>query len=245
MQVSSVYTTSHTLNTPERSLGYLTLLTSHWSEHNHMTLVSSGNCRENHSFSRGKSWVYWEGDSEVDIRTQSFSEAVLLESTSMEGVGRRDRSGLNVVTSGVLADFVRGSIDQIPSGLSWVGAKGLDFCIPTWIQALDQVSWEGVRPWARPLRQGNSRGLSPEGYVLAAGNKPAHISVGSLGASFITALKQWAQEPLPSRCLCIDDIWILFRHPGSKPIIGLTCEPHQLSPLGIPLSLGINYILHP
>ena len=83
-----------------------------------MTLVSSGNCRENHSFSWEKSWVCWEGDSEVDTHTQSFSEGVLLESTSMEGVGQRDRSGLNVVTSGVLADFVRGSIDQTPSGLS-------------------------------------------------------------------------------------------------------------------------------
>ena len=49
----------------ERSLGYFTLLTSHWSALNHMTLVSSGNCRENHSFSWEKSWVCWEGDSEV------------------------------------------------------------------------------------------------------------------------------------------------------------------------------------
>lgn len=49
MQVSSVYTAAHTLNMPERSRSYFTLLTSHWSALNHTTLVSSGNCRENHS----------------------------------------------------------------------------------------------------------------------------------------------------------------------------------------------------
>ena len=67
----------------------------------------------------------------MDTSAQNFSEGKLLESTSVERVGRHDRSGLSVVSSGVLADFVRGSIDQIPPGLSRVGAKGRDFCTPT------------------------------------------------------------------------------------------------------------------
>lgn len=60
----------------------------------------------------------------MDTSAQSFSEGKLLESTSVERVGRCDRSGLSIVSSGVLADFVRGSVDQIPSGQSRVGAKG-------------------------------------------------------------------------------------------------------------------------
>lgn len=47
----------------------------------------------------------------MDTCAQSFSEGVLLESTSVAEVGQRDRSGLSAVTSGALADFVRGSID--------------------------------------------------------------------------------------------------------------------------------------
>lgn len=40
-------------------------------------------------------------------------------------------------------------------------------------------------------------------------------------------------------------MWTLFHHPGFAPITGLTCEPSQLSPLAIPLSVGIKHILHP
>lgn len=152
-----------------------------------------------------------------------------------------DRSSLSRVTLGAWADSVRGSVDQISSGLSWFGAKRAGSLFPCIDQPLAQaVLGRGVTLSKAAQPRQFQRRLTPRAVCQQLENKSSsHPWQGS--RRLIRARAQWVTQSSKQR----DHTGILFHHPGLKPITGLTCEPHQLSLLAIPISLGIKHILYP